>query len=45
MYTDPVAYRPPILTLGRLQSLNDTVMRPEATPSRNSGLNCIDGTL
>jgi hypothetical protein len=33
------------LTFGRFQSLNDNVMRPEATPPRNSGLNCIDPTL
>ena len=41
MRTAPAAYRPPTLTTGRLQSLNDSVIRPEATRPRSSGLNCI----
>ena len=45
MRTVPVAYCPPTLTCGRCQSRNDKVMRPEATPSRNSRLNCIDRSL
>ena len=41
MWTAPDAYRPPTFTFGRCQSRNESVIRPEATPSRNSGLNCI----
>lgn len=32
---------PPTLTLGRRHSLNETVMSPEATSSRSSGLNSM----
>ena len=45
MTAGPMLYRPPTFTCGRDHSRNDSVIRPAATSSRNSLLNCTPRTL